>query len=449
MRIVDIGILRSVQIKFDLTGGFCLNVPAKSKKTVSVELGNKNVCDSGVTECTVTAKNGKLLYNGMLCDELVFSPCGDDSEFTLHDVVIGVNFHWQRKESQTFKGELRFIVENAEVRAINRIDVEEYLVSVISSEMSATSSLEFLKAHAIVSRSWLYAQLLRKEKVQQGALGWENGDEIVRWYAREDHTLFDLCADDHCQRYQGTTRAYNPNVARAVRETSGLVLQYEGEVCDARFSKCCGGVTELFSSCWENQNPAYLQAFRDCDGMEGLPSLTDEESARRWIESTPMSYCATDDNAVLSQILNGYDRETNSFYRWRVEYTQEELSEIVAERSGIDFGKITELVPLERGASGRIVRLRIIGTKTSRIVGKELEIRRWLSRTHLYSSAFVVDRVFTDSGAIMFVLKGAGWGHGVGLCQVGAAVMGENGASHIQILTHYYPGAKIADVNML
>ena len=436
MRSVDIGVLRAAQIKFDLIGDFCLHTTGG----VSTEK-----CSASAGKGSVSFGSGKLLYNGIQCDELVFVPCDDDSVFTLHDVVIGVNFHWQRKESQTFKGKLRFIIEDGEVRAINRIDVEEYLVSVISSEMSATSSLEFLKAHAIVSRSWLYAQLLRQEKVLQSTLGWENDEEIVRWYAREDHTLFDLCADDHCQRYQGVTRAHNPNVALAVQETAGLVLKCCGEVCDARFSKCCGGVTELFSSCWENENPGYLQAFRDCGEYEPLPLLSDEAAARRWIESTPPSYCATDDNAVLSQILNGYDQETNNFYRWRVEYTQAELSAIVAERSGIDFGAITELVPLERGASGRIIRLRVVGEKESRVVGKELEIRRWLSKSHLYSSAFVVDKIECN-GNLCFVLKGAGWGHGVGLCQVGAAVMGGKGFSHLQILAHYYPGSSIENI---
>ena len=427
MRLVDIGILRAPEIKFDLIGDFCSKASAFSGENV------------------VTVKDGLLLYGGVPYKELLFTPCGENSAFTLHDVVIGVNFHWQRKESQTFKGELRLIVEDGEVRAINRIDVEEYLVSVISSEMSATSSFEFLKAHAIVSRSWLYAQLFRKEKVQQCVLGWEKDDEIVRWYAREDHTLFDLCADDHCQRYQGVTRAHNPNVIRAVRETSGLVLKYDGEVCDARFSKCCGGATELFSSCWENENPGYLKAFGDDKDAVQMPSMMDEGTARRWIESFPPSYCFTNDKKVLSQMLNGYDQETNDFYRWRVEYTQEELSAIVAERSGIDFGTIEKLVPLERGASGRITRLRVVGSKASRIVGKELEIRRWLSKTHLYSSAFVVDEV-CEAGKVVFVLKGAGWGHGVGLCQVGAAVMGEKGMSHVEILNHYYPGAIIEHV---
>ena len=428
MRKVDIGILRAPRIRFDLLGDFC---------------SDSCIC---VANNSVAVENGRLCFNGSLYDELLFVPCGEDSVFTLHDVVIGVNFHWQRKESQSFKGALRLIVEDGEVRAINRVDVEEYLVSVISSEMSATSSLEFLKAHTIVSRSWLYAQLLRKDKVQQGVLGWEKDDEIIRWYAREDHTLFDLCADDHCQRYQGVTRAHNPNVAQAVKETAGLVLMYDGEVCDARFSKCCGGVTERFSACWEDWDYDYLQAFRDCDGAGPLPDLTTEQGVREWIESTPSSYCSTTDSGVLSQILNGYDRETNDFYRWRVVYSQKELSELVAGRSGIDFGTIQELLPVERGASGRIVRLRIVGTKATRTVGKELEIRRWLSSSHLYSSAFVVDKVQEPSGEVSFVLKGAGWGHGVGLCQIGAAMMGEKGCTCEQILSFYYPQSVLEKV---
>lgn len=421
-RSVDVGILRAPRIKFDLTGSF-------SSLVQFVDKGNE-----------VVAVDGKLFYCGELYDTLLFTPADNTALFTLHDVVIGVNFHWQRKEKQTFKGELLFMVEEGEVRAVNRLAVEDYLVSVISSEMSATSSLEFLKAHTVISRSWLYAQLQRKERHQQGVLGWENGDEIVRWYAREDHTLFDLCADDHCQRYQGVTRAINPNVERAVRETHNMVLKYDGEVCDARFSKCCGGVTERFSACWEDEDYGYLKAVRDCEGVEVVPDLTTENGAREWIESVPPSYCSTADKEVLSQILNGYDQETNDFYRWRVEYSQEELSLLVARRSGIDFGEIEDLQPVERAASGRIVRLRIVGRKRTVIVGKELEIRRWLSESHLYSSAFVVDKV-EEEGNVCFVLKGAGWGHGVGLCQIGAAMMGERGCSFRQILEHYYPGA--------
>lgn len=427
MASVDVGILLAEQIKFDLTGGF------------SSSIGK--VCAKN----TVFIENGTLVFNGVECDEIVITPLSAESRFTLHDVVIGVNFHWQRKESQTFMGELRFIEEGGMVRAINRIDVEDYLVSVISSEMSATSSLEFLKAHTIVSRSWLYAQICRKEKNATACLGWENDDEVIRWYAREDHTLFDLCADDHCQRYQGVTRSLNPNVERAVRETCGKVLMFGDEICDARFSKCCGGVTERFSACWENVDYNYLAVLRDSDSGEPLPSLSTEEGARAWIEAVPHSFCSTNDKGVLSQILNGYDQETNDFYRWRVEYTQEQLSRLVARRSGIDFGIIEDLQPVERGGSGRLVKLRIVGSKATRVVGKELEIRRWLSESHLYSSAFVVDRVAGD-GNVNFIIKGAGWGHGVGLCQIGAAVMGEKGYSHSAILSHYYPGIIIKSV---
>ena len=428
MRKIDIGILRAARIKFRFIGDYMFD---------GSSVGGENV---------VCIKDGRLCFNGRCHDSLCFVPQTADGCFVLYDVIIGVGFHWQRKEDQTFKGELRFIVEEGEVRAINRLFIEDYLVSVISSEMSATSSLEFLKAHAIVSRSWLYAQLQRKERVEQGTLGWENDEETVRWYAREDHTLFDLCADDHCQRYQGITRALNPNVARAVEETRDIVLKYDGRVCDARFSKCCGGVTERFPACWENVDYGYLQSFRDCGNGASLPDLTTEEGARAWIESVPESYCSTTDKAVLSQILNGYDRETNDFYRWRVVYTQDELSALVAGRSGMDFGLVEELQPVERGASGRIVRLRIVGSKRTRVVGKELEIRRWLSVSHLYSSAFVVDKEHGPQGELRFVLKGAGWGHGVGLCQIGAAMMGEKGFSHKDILLHYYPGATIGDV---
>ena len=427
MRRIDVGILRAAEIKFDFIGDFCSDAPFSLKENV------------------VSLVDGKLLFNGCRYDSLCFVPKDDGSRFLLYDVVIGVNFHWQRKENQLFTGELHFIVEDGEVRAVNRLPVEDYLVSVISSEMSATSSLELLKAHTIISRSWLYAQLQRSEKVQQSVLGWENEDEIIRWYAREDHTLFDFCADDHCQRYQGVTRAANPNVERAVRETNDIVLKYDGEVCDARFSKCCGGVTERFSACWENEDYDYLRALRDCGGDEPLPDLTNEASAREWIEGEPQAFCSNADKGVLSQVLNGYDQETNDFYRWRVEYTQEGLSQLIKHRSGVDFGTIIDLQPVERAASGRLVKLRVVGSKRTVTVGKELEIRRWLSESHLYSSAFVVDKVKKE-GVPCFVLKGAGWGHGVGLCQIGAAVMGEKGYTYEQILKHYYPGAVLEKV---
>ncbi len=429
MRCVDIGILRAPRIEFALNGSF-------SSESDFAPKGN-----------VVSVEKGKLFFNGRSYNRLCFTSPSPESSFVLHDVVIGVGFHWERKENQEFRGELHFIVEDGLVRAINRLPVEEYLVSVISSEMSAASTLEFLKAHTIISRSWLYAQLERQQNVTDGCLGYENGEEIVRWYAREDHALFDFCADDHCQRYQGITRALNPNVARAVRETAEVVLKSNGKVCDARFSKCCGGVTERFSACWEDVDYSYLQAFRDCgkDESEPLPNLTTEEGAREWIESVPASYCSTNDKGVLAQILNGYDRETNDFYRWKVVYGQQELSALVARRSGVDFGLIEELQPLERGASGRITRLHIVGSKATRIVGKELEIRRWLSQSHLYSSAFVVDKV-GDADGVRFELKGAGWGHGVGLCQIGAAMMGEKGYSCEEILAFYYPGSVLEKV---
>ena len=427
MRTIDVGILLAPCIRFRLSGTFACNGTA-------VEGENE-----------VAFKDGKLLFNGSLFDELHFVPADDVCRFLLYDVVIGLNFHWERKEDQQFKGVLRLIRESGAVRAVNRIAVEDYLVSVISSEMSATSSPELLKAHAVISRSWLYAQLNRKETVQNGTMGWKTDGETVRWYAREDHTLFDLCADDHCQRYQGLTRALNPNVEAAVEATRNLVLKNDGEVCDARFSKCCGGVTERFSACWENVDYPYLAAFRDCEGGGPLPCLTTEEGAREWIENTPEAFCSQPSGEVLSQVLNNYDRETPDFYRWQVCYTQEELSRLVCERSGIDFGTVEELQPVERGASGRIVRLRIVGTLCTEIVGKELEIRRWLSPSHLYSSAFVVDKNVVG-GKVQFVLKGAGWGHGVGLCQIGAAVMGAKGYGFKEILAHYYPGALLEEI---
>lgn len=427
MKTVDVGILLAPRVVFEFVGEYSCN---------GVLFGSKN---------SVFIGENSLVFNGCEYNELLFIPADDSCRFVLHDVVIGVNFHWQRRESQTFKGELRFIVEDGQVRAVNRLFIEDYLVSVISSEMSATSSLEFLKAHTVISRSWLYAQLLRKERLQAGVLGYESPDEVVRWYAREDHTLFDLCADDHCQRYQGLTRSLNPNVEAAVKATENIVLKYDGEVCDARFSKCCGGATEHFSACWEDVDYAYLQAFRDTEQKEPLPPLSTEEGARAWIESEPDAFCSAVAPEILSQVLNNYDRETPDFYRWQVRYTQEELSRLVASRSGVDFGVIEDLQPVERGASGRLVKLRIVGTKAVKTVGKELEIRRWLSPTHLYSSAFVVDKV-CEHGTTVFLLKGAGWGHGVGLCQIGAAVMGEKGYSYTQILQHYYPGALLESV---
>ena len=431
MRKPDIGILHSESVRFFFEGTFyCLGEAYDS------------------AEYFVEVVGGTLRFNGKNYDRLHFYPSSNKSLFTLYDVVIGVNFHWERKQRQTFEGELILFVEEDKICVVNRLDVEAYLKSVISSEMSASSSLEFLKAHTVISRSWLYAQLLPNRNNNCSTLGYETADEIVRWYARENHTSFDLCADDHCQRYQGISHKENEKVNKAVVETAHIVMVCDGEVCDARFSKCCGGMTERFSACWEWEDKSYLQAFRDVGDKAGFVDLTNEKNARTWIETMPESFCNTYDREILEQVLNGYDLETNDFYRWSVLYRQSELSQLVSERSGIDFGVIEALEPVERAASGRLVRLRVVGSKRSVVVGKELEIRRWLSSSHLYSSAFIVDTYNDEqSGELCFLLKGAGWGHGVGLCQIGAAMMGAKGFSYKDILLHYYPGVELKDIN--
>ena len=401
----------------------------------------------GVQE--VYLDEGRIVWNGVRYDQLCFTPQHPDGSFCLKGVTIGVKFHWERREDQTFRGSLRLVVDEGRITAINELGIEEYLLSVISSEMSATASLELLKSHAVISRSWLLAQI-RKDKAQAGlkpVSTRHTDDELIRWYDREDHRLFDVCADDHCQRYQGITRASTPLVGEAVRATRGEILTCDGTICDTRFSKCCGGVMERFSSCWEEVDPPYLVARRDSRDELDFPDLRIEENARRWIETTPEAYCHTTDARILAQVLNNYDRETTDFYRWRVDYTQEELASLIREKSGLDLGQIIDLRPVERGTSGRIVRLRIEGTRRAITIGKELEIRRTLSPSHLYSSAFVVDREeMVDGIPRRFVLRGAGWGHGVGLCQIGAAVMGEQGYSYRQILLHYYAGATLEKI---
>lgn len=385
--------------------------------------------------------DGGILFNGVRYSVLRLTPVSEsECFFTLCDVTIGVEFHWQRKEAQSFKGGIEFYAADGAVTVINNINAEEYLKSVISSEMNAHASLELLKAHAVISRSWLIAQISKKgTDAKNGGKGMRaDGNEIVKWYDRDDHDLFDVCADDHCQRYQGITKAYIPTVKRAVEETRGEVLVSDGEICDARFSKCCGGATEEFGYCWEDKDVEYLKGVRDSADEAQLPDLTTECEAEKWIAAEPEAFCNTSDGEILRQILNDFDMETNDFYRWQVRYSQQELSDIVRERSGIDFGTIESLTPLERGVSGRISRLRIDGSKRSMIIGKELEIRKTLSRSHLYSSAFTVKRENGD-----FVIYGAGWGHGVGLCQIGAAVMGSKGYGYREILAHYYKGARV------
>lgn len=393
---------------------------------------------------TVEFHEGGILWNDNHYQELMFSPLADEAEFSLDSVVIGKDFHWERKETQAFGGQLKIIIGEGKLWGVNILPIEQYLESVISSEMNATSSLEFLKAHAVISRSWVMAQIEKRmklgEQIQENAFfSYKKTDnELVRWYDREDHTLFDVCADDHCQRYQGKTKISNPAVVEAVKATRGIVLYDGDDICDARFSKCCGGVSERFDTCWEDTDKPYLQPVRDAEFDDILPDLTDEEEARRWILGSPDSLCNADDKAVISQILNGYDQETTDFFRWEVTYTQKELTELISQNLKEDLGEIIGLIPVERGASGRISRLKIVGTKKSFTIGKELEIRKVLSTSHLFSSAFVVDQ-----NQDTFTLHGAGWGHGVGLCQIGAAVMGERGYDYKQILSHYYRDADL------
>ena len=397
----------------------------------------------------VELSEGRILWENTLYDELLFEPTDAQSSFTLEDVTIGVNFHWERKEAQTFLGKLRFIVQDNNICAINELSVETYLISVISSEMRATSSLELLKAHAVISRSWLLAQMEQRKvennnAVKQPSL-FKTDEEIVRWYDREDHKHFDVCADDHCQRYQGITKAANKHVVEAIKQTAGEILTSRGEICDARYSKCCGGAVEEFQYCWENIKKPYLQALPDTmPDTTSLPNLTNEAVARQWILSSPNAFCNTTDQKVLSQVLNDFDQETTDFYRWTQIYSQAEVKQLLEEKLAMQFGDIIDLIPMERGKSGRIYRLKIVGKERTLIIGKELEIRRALSKSHLYSSAFVIEKVDIKDGVPQqFIIKGAGWGHGVGLCQIGAAMMGVQGYRYDEILLHYYKSAEI------
>lgn len=429
---VKVGIMSEPVIDFVLNGEYVVN----------------GVALTGIqhAEC----RDGKVLWNDASYDELLFEPKDvEKGWFTLVGVTIGVNFHWERKEDQSFRGSLKLIVEHGKLTTVNILSVEEYLLSVISSEMSATASLELLKAHAVISRSWLLAQIDKNKKLAQNDEKYttvqQSGDEFIKWYDREDHVNFDVCADDHCQRYQGITRESTDTVRQAIEATFGKVLMYDGELCDARFSKCCGGVYEEFENCWEPKHYPYLVAKRDDKDEDNFPDLTKESAAEEWILTKPKAFCNTTDAKILSQVLNNYDQETQDFYRWRVSYTQDEIKDLIKNRSGVDYGKIKDLQPVARGTSGRLYKLKIVGEKLTRVIGKELEIRRTLSPSHLYSSAFIVERhdVDADGYPAKFVLRGAGWGHGVGLCQIGAAVMGEKGYNYKEILLHYFINAQI------
>lgn len=408
---VSVGIVKASNITFTLNGEYKVgNEVVTGKQTV-------NYADDGIS------------WSGKQYKELLFVPQKENNSFSLEDVVIGVNFHWERKQTQTFLGVLRLVVDNEKIQVINTLPVERYLESVISSEMSATSSLELLKAHAVISRSWLLSQIENRGKTTQqtqqdgaGIIKEQDADtiSIVRWYDREDHQLFDVCADDHCQRYQGITNTANKHVLEAVEATCGQILTYEGEICDTRFAKCCGGITEEYQYCWENINKPYLKSVHD-------------------------PYCNTHDPVILAEVLNDYDQETQDFYDWYVSYTQQELTTLIEKKQQVHLGRVRHIEALEKGKSGRISLLKITGEKKTLVIGKELEIRKTLSESHLYSSAFSVHELNPDADGFptRFVLNGRGWGHGVGLCQIGAAVMGARGISYNDILSYYYVGAKL------
>jgi SpoIID/LytB domain protein len=432
--------MKAETIRFQLNGDF--------------RTGGKDLVLSGEAEAKLV--DGVL---SILCGEDSISSAGPlfleplDTEagrFILQEVVIGIGFHWEQKEEQEFQGALKLIIAGGEIQVVNVISVEDYLISVISSEMRGDSSPALLRAHTIISRSWLLAQIQKQDALAGSGESYEpehsSEGEYIRWYDREDHDLFHVCADDHCQRYQGTTRSHNPEVVRAVNETAGEVLAYGGLICDARFSKCCGGVVEEFQYNWEPVVHPYLKRVEDNPPSSGIQSgdLKLEENAVRFIMDSPEAFCNTNDAALLSQVLNDYDQSSSDFFRWEVRYSQKEISSLIRDKSGIDFGEILDLLPVERGESGRLVRLKIIGSKKTLIVGKELEIRRWLSSSHLYSSAFIVKKEEVNNGVPgFFLLRGAGWGHGVGLCQIGAAVMASRGYKHTEILNHYFIGATI------
>ena len=436
--LLNIGIQSNREIIFLLKGEF------KSSKGNNV-LGGRFKASINNNEIEITGSGLSYKFE----KEIIFVPSNPaEFSFVLQSVTIGKNFHWEKNENQKFTGSLKLIIDKDKLTAINIVMLEDYLVSVISSEMNPTSSIELLKAHAIISRSWILAQLKRKEsaikKIETPFI--KTKEEIIKWYDREDHDKFDFCSDDHCQRYQGITKVITDNSLIAVEETKGIALLAGKEICDARYSKCCGGITETFENVWENVEHKYLKNISDYKfDPEGFnPDLREHTRAANWINESPSAFCNSNDKKILSQVLLDYDQKTTDFFRWKVVFSQKELKALLKTNLKIDFGEIIDLIPLERGYSGRIIKLKIIGSLKTLIIGKELLIRKSLSKTHLYSSAFIVNKEkILDGIPQKFILTGAGWGHGVGLCQIGAAVMGEMGYSFDAILIHYFNNAEI------
>jgi len=456
--IIKVGILAASTIEFILKGDFLFNGETVLQDTYTATIKNN------IIHC---ANNGRDVECNLpnahnVSSQIELIPQHPSSTFILKNVTIGIGFHWEQQEEQEFEGGLTLQLEEGKIRAVNTVPLESYLRSVISSEMSAMNDMNLLNAHAIVSRSWLLAQIQNKKTNQKTdntpptasvISNADGADEIVKWYDREDHDTFDVCADDHCQRYQGITKVISLNAQKAIEATRGQVLMYNNEVCDARFSKCCGGISEDFANVWQPVKVPFLVAVRDINNNSstnfskvlnfGKGRINDD-----YFTTSPDSFCNTANPEILSQVLIDFDRTTTNFYRWTVDYSREELSSLIFRKSGIDFGDIIDMQPLERGNSGRIIRLKITGTKRTLIVGKELEIRKWLSESHLYSSAFVVRKEFEGESHLpsRFILQGAGWGHGVGMCQIGAAVMSQKGFTPVEILEHYFKGASITKI---
>jgi SpoIID/LytB domain protein len=441
---IKVGILTNQNsLSFYVYGDYILNekLKLKDKKLTAVPNGSK----------IILKENDRIIFSDQ---ELKFIPVqGNDKieeakyKFEVENVVIGIDFHWEQKERETFEGSFSIINKNGKLSLINEIEVERYLQSVISSEMNSESPFEYLKAHSIVSRSWLLAQLNTKINGRLESNFQITESEKIIWYDKIEHEDFDVCADDHCQRYQGLTRLYNTRALDAVRETYGMVLTYNDQICDTRYSKSCGGITEEFQNVWQDVYFPYLKSVYDSENQDQDFPQTEEEF-KKFIKSNPEAYCNTNDEELLKKVLNDFDLNTKDFFRWKIEIKQLALKTLLAIKLGIDFGEIINLIPLERGKSGRIKKLKIIGTKKEFTIGKELEIRRALSEKHLYSSAFVIEPVYKEGNEIpcKFILYGAGWGHGVGFCQIGGAVMAAQGKSFEEILKHYFPDAELKKI---